>query len=59
MSVTCVTPDFLNLVMFIMLWLQISNKSTVEPWMLGGIGATGIVVGLATFVSMGQSCMAI
>jgi len=27
----------------------ISSKSTVEIWMLAGIGATGIVVGLATY----------
>lgn len=27
----------------------ISKKSAVEPWMLGGIGSTGIVVGLATW----------
>jgi solute carrier family 20 (sodium-dependent phosphate transporter) len=27
---------------------SISSKSTVEPWMLAGIGATGIIVGLAT-----------
>lgn len=28
---------------------EITSKSTVEPWMLGGIGATGIVIGLATY----------
>ncbi|GBF90572.1 sodium phosphate symporter [Raphidocelis subcapitata] len=27
----------------------ISTKSAVEPWMLGGIGSTGIVIGLATW----------
>lgn len=27
----------------------ITSKNPVEPWMLGGIGATGIVVGLATY----------
>lgn len=26
-----------------------SSKNPVEPWMLGGIGATGIVAGLATY----------